>query len=455
MELLNHIYTNQRSNTNDTSDARSAYQRDYDRIIFSSAFRRLQNKTQVFPLPGSVFVHNRLTHSLEVSSVGRSMGNLVGKFVSENYDLTNESHEFYNYSIHDVISAACLCHDIGNPAFGHSGEDAIASYFDRHEVELKKYFTEAEWTDLINFEGNANAIRILTQQQNGKSEGGLRLTYSTLAAIAKYPCESVAKDKSQLHRKKFGFFQAQKEAFRTIAEKTNMILEQDSPIIYKRHPFVWLVEAADDICYSIIDVEDSQRLGIIDHDKCRKLFLNLVESLDPSQIDKTKNTLKSISDKNDRIAYLRAKSIKLLTQKSVEVYQNNFDQIVKGEFKTALLDVIKNETEQVTKRVLDEIQRFSIENIYNHRSVLEIENAGYNVMSELLSQFIPPILKDEKERKTFEKKALRLVPTQFLYEKGTKYQKVMGILDYVSGMTDNYATELYRRIKGIEIGMTI
>ena len=455
MELLNHIYTNQRSNTNDTSDARSEYQRDYDRIIFSSAFRRLQNKTQVFPLPGSVFVHNRLTHSLEVSSVGRSMGNLVGKFISENYKLTKESQEFYKYSIHDVISAACLCHDFGNPAFGHSGEDAIASYFDRHETDLKQYFTEAEWADLINFEGNANAIRILTQQQNGKSEGGLRLTYSTLAAIAKYPCESVAKDKSQLHRKKFGFFQAQKEAFRTIAEKTNMILEQDSPIIYKRHPFVWLVEAADDICYSIIDVEDSQRLGIIDHDKCRKLFLNLVESLDPSQIDKTKNTLKSISDKNDRIAYLRAKSINLLTQKSVEVYQNNFDQIVKGEFKTALLDVIKNETEQVTKRVLDEIQRFSIENIYNHRSVLEIENAGYNVMSELLSQFIPPILKDEKERKTFEKKALRLVPAQFLYEKGTKYQKVMGILDYVSGMTDNYATELYRRIKGIEIGMTI
>ena len=455
MELLNHIYTNQRSNTNDTSDARSEYQRDYDRIIFSSAFRRLQNKTQVFPLPGSVFVHNRLTHSLEVSSVGRSMGNLVGTFISENYQLTKESQEFYKYSIHDVISAACLCHDIGNPAFGHSGEDAIASYFVRHETDLKQYFTEAEWADLINFEGNANAIRILTQQQNGKSEGGLRLTYSTLAAIAKYPCESVAKDKSQLHRKKFGFFQAQKEAFKTIAEKTNMILEQDSPIIYKRHPFVWLVEAADDICYSIIDVEDSQRLGIIDHDKCRKLFLNLVESLDPSQIDKTKNTLKSISDKNDRIAYLRAKSINLLTQKSVEVYQNNFDQIVKGEFKTALLDVIKNETEQVTKRVLDEIQRFSIENIYNHRSVLEIENAGYNVMSELLSQFIPPILKDEKERKTFEKKALRLVPAQFLYEKGTKYQKVMGILDYVSGMTDNYATELYRRIKGIEIGMTI
>lgn len=455
MEILNHIYSNQRSNSNDTSDARSEYQRDYDRIIFSSAFRRLQNKTQVFPLPGSVFVHNRLTHSLEVSSVGRSMGNLVGKFVSENYDLTDPSYEFYKYSMHDVISAACLCHDIGNPAFGHSGEDAIASYFDRHEEELKPFFTAAEWADLINFEGNANGIRILTQQQNGKSEGGLRLTYSTLASIAKYPCESVAKDKSQLHRKKFGFFQAQKDVFQSIANKTGMLLESNEPIIYKRHPFVWLVEAADDICYSIIDVEDSQRLGIIDHDKCKRLFLNLVESLNPDQIEKTKIQLKAISDKNDRIAYLRAKSINLLTQKSVEVYQNNIGSILKGEFKTALLDIIKDETVNETKKVLTEIQRFSRENIYNHRSVLEIENAGYNVMSELLSQFIPPILKDEYERKSFEKKALKLVPSQFIYEKGSKYQKVMGILDYVSGMTDNYATELYRRIKGIEIGMTI
>lgn len=455
MNQLNHIYTNQRSNCNDSADARSEYQRDYDRIIFSSAFRRLQNKTQVFPLPGSVFVHNRLTHSLEVSSVGRSMGNLVGKFITENYNLSEESYEFYNYSLHDVISAACLCHDIGNPAFGHSGEDAIASYFDRHEEELKSFFTDAEWADLINFEGNANAIRILTQKQNGKSEGGLRLTYSTLVSIAKYPCESIARDKSELHRKKFGFFQAQKEDFKIIAEKTNMILESDSPIIYKRHPFVWLVEAADDICYNIIDIEDSQRLGIIDHDKCKRLFMNLIESLSQEQFDKAKFNMKSISDKNDRIAYLRAKSINLLTQKSVEVYKDNFEAIVKGEFKTALLDIIKDETVHETKKVLTEIQRFSRENIYNHRSVLEIENAGYNVMSELLSQFIPPILKDEADRKNFEKKALRLVPNQFLYEKGTKYQKVMGILDYVSGMTDNYATELYRRIKGIEVGMTI
>ena len=445
------VHKRERKNEN---PSRVGFEVDYDRIIFSNPFRSLQDKTQVIPHSKTDFVHTRLTHSLEVSVVGRSIGRLAGEQIVKKYpELTD-----LGYTINDfgaIVAAACLCHDIGNPAFGHSGEDAIASYFDRHENELKPFFTEAEWGDLINFEGNANAIRILTQQQNGKSEGGLRLTYSTLASIAKYPCESIAKDKSFLHRKKFGFFQAQKSVFQTIAEKTNMIQESNSPIIYKRHPFVWLVEAADDICYSIIDVEDSQRLGIIDHDKCKRLFLNLVESLNPSQIEHTKSTLKSISDKNDRIAYLRAKSINLLTQKSVEVYQNNFESILKGEFKTALLDIIKDETVNETKKVLTEIQRFSRENIYNHRSVLEIENAGYNVMSELLSQFIPPILKDEADRKNFEKKALKLVPNQFLYEKGTKYQKVMGILDYVSGMTDNYATELYRRIKGIEIGMTI
>ncbi len=454
MSDFNSIFSSQRTNSpNESLDTRSEFQRDYDRIIFSSAFRRLQNKTQVFPLPGSVFVHNRLTHSLEVSSVGRSMGNLVGKFILENYNLDQQAKEFYQYSLNDVISAAALCHDIGNPAFGHSGEDAIASYFDKNESELKALFTNEQWHDLIHFEGNANAIRILTQQQNGKSEGGLRLTYTTLASIAKYPCESIARNKSVLHRKKFGFFQTEKETFLEIAKATNMHQENQDLTIFRRHPFVFLVEAADDICYNIIDVEDSHRLGIIDHDKCRKLLLNLIESLTPDQIEKTKVNLKNISNKNDRIAYLRAKSINSLTNKCIEVYQNNIDKILNGDFNFALLDVIKNETENNTKKVLDEIQRFSIENIYNHRSVVEIENAGYNVMSELLTQFIPPILKDKSDRKSYEKKSLKLVPEQFLYENKSQYERVMGILDYVSGMTDNYATELYRRVKGIEIGM--
>src|SRR5690606_4852468 len=259
---LNLIYSPKRLGVDATQDTRTAYQRDFDRIIFSSGFRRLQNKTQVFPLPGSVFVHNRLTHSLEVASVGRSLGNLAGEFIYKKYkeELNKESRQFYRHNLYNVISSACLCHDIGNPAFGHYSEDAIASFFEKNESEFKSKFTDKEWTDFIHFEGNANAIRTLTQQQNGKSEGGLGLTFATLVSIAKYPCESVARNKKILHRKKFGFFQSEKFNFEKIASETQLIQENKEPLIYKRHPFVWLVEAADDICYNIIDLEDSHRL---------------------------------------------------------------------------------------------------------------------------------------------------------------------------------------------------
>ncbi|SMC53115.1 dGTPase [Moheibacter sediminis] len=449
---LNSIYSPKRLGIDATQDTRTAYQRDFDRIIFSSGFRRLQNKTQVFPLPGSVFVHNRLTHSLEVASVGRSLGSLVGEFIykKEKEKLNKESRQFYKHNLYNVISSACLCHDIGNPAFGHSGEDAIASFFEKNESNFKSKFSEKEWTDFIYFEGNANAIRILTQQQSGKSEGGMGLTYATLVSIAKYPCESVARTKGILHRKKFGFFQSEKENFQKIASETQMIQENDKPLIYKRHPFVWLVEAADDICYNIIDLEDSHRLGIIDHDKCVNLLVDLIASLDAKGIDKVKNRLETISDKNEKISYLRAKSIGQLIQNSAKAYENNFELILNGDLDKSLLKLIQ-EGNNSANEILDKIEEFSVENIYNHHSVVEIENAGFNVMYELLSHFVSPILKQKKSKS--EEKAIKLIPNQFLYEDGTDYQKVLGVLDYVSGMTDNYATELYRRIKGIEIGM--
>lgn len=449
---LNLIYSPKRLGINHTEDARSEYQRDFDRIIFSSAFRRLQNKTQVFPLPGSVFVHNRLTHSLEVSSVGRSLGNLAGEFIVENFknQLNEESKQFYQHSLYDVISSACLCHDIGNPAFGHSGEDAIASYFERNESLLKNRFSEKEWTDFIHFEGNANAIRILTQKQTGKSEASFGLTFATMASIAKYPCESIAKDKKILHRKKFGFFQAEIENFKKLTEETEMIKETESPIVYKRHPFVWLVEAADDICYNIIDLEDSHRLGIIDHDKCRNLLEELIASFDPKGIDKVKLRMREISDKNEKISYLRAKSIGQLIQATSKAFKENFEDVLNGNLSKPLLDCVKGSNRN-SAIVLKEIEDFSIEFIYNHHSVVEIENAGYNVMYELLSHFAEPILKSNRSK--WEEKAVKLIPSQFLYEDGTDYQKMLGVLDFVSGMTDNYATELYRRIKGIEIGM--
>ncbi|MGB6083720.1 dGTP triphosphohydrolase [Moheibacter sp.] len=452
MTDLNLIYSPKRLGVNHTKDTRSEYQRDFDRIIFSSAFRRLQNKTQVFPLPGSVFVHNRLTHSLEVASVGRSLGSLAGEFIVKKFkdQLTKESRQFYRHNLYNVISSACLCHDIGNPAFGHSGEDAIASYFERNESSLKNKFTDKEWADFIHFEGNANAIRILTQQQTGKSEASFGLTFATLVSIAKYPCESVAKNKKILHRKKFGFFQAEKENFLKLADESKMIQESENPIIYKRHPFVWLVEAADDICYNIIDLEDSHRLGIIDHDKCVKLLEELIASFDPKGIEKVKLRLNEISDKNEKISYLRAKSIGQLIRVAAEAFEENFEAICNGSLEKPLLDCVKEKNEN-SARILKEIEAFSIEFIYNHHSVVEIENAGYNVMYELLSHFAEPILKSNRSK--WEEKAVKLIPSQFLYEDGTDYQKMLGVLDFVSGMTDNYATELYRRIKGIEIGM--
>lgn len=452
MMNLNQIFTNQRTGNNPhTKASRTDFQRDFDRIIFSSAFRRLQNKTQVFPLPGSVFVHNRLTHSLEVSSVGRSLGSIIGEFIAEDFknELTEDSKNFYLYNLGNVIAAACLCHDVGNPAFGHSGEDAIASYFERNEKDLKSKFNEKEWADLVNFEGNANAIRVLAQQQQGKDAGGIQLTFSTLASIAKYPCEAVAKKKGIIHRKKFGFFQNEKDIFLEIAKGTQLIAECEEPYIFKRHPFVWLVEAADDICYNIIDMEDAHRLGIVSTSDCENLFFELVRS-ENNDMDRVKNKLASISNENEKISYLRAKAINALINKSLEIYKQNFETILAGNLDKGLLDIYKSEN-----NALQDIESFSIEKIYNHKAVVEIENAGYNVMYELLDHFIPSILKTEDERKSYDKKALKLLPRQFVYDHGTDYQKVLGIIDFVSGMTDNYATDLYRKIKGIDIGMTV
>lgn len=450
--ILNSLFTHQRTGNHPaTAASRTDFQRDFDRIIFSASFRRLQNKTQVFPLPGSVFVHNRLTHSLEVSSVGRSLGNAIGEFIATEYknDLTAEALNFYQHNLHNVIAAACLCHDVGNPAFGHSGEDAIASYFDKNEKDLKSKFTEKEWADLINFEGNANAIRVLTHQQTGKDEGGTQLTYTTLASIAKYPCEAIARKKGIIHRKKFGFFQNEKNTFEKIARAVNLTQESEEPIIYKRHPFVWLVEAADDICYNIIDMEDAHRLGIVSTQDCENLFFDLIKS-ENTDTRPVKGKLAVLTNANERISYLRAKVINALINKSIQLYREQFSDILTGELGQSLLDIYKTDNPS-----LKEIENFSISKIYNHKNVIEIENAGYNVMYELLHHFIPSILTNPESRKSYDKMALKLLPAQFHYTTGSDYQKVLGVIDFVSGMTDNFATDLYRKIKGIDIGMTM
>jgi dGTPase len=451
---FHNIFTERRVGSDKIPEGpRSGFQRDFDRLIFSSAFRRLQNKTQVFPLPGTAFVHNRLTHSLEVASVGRSLGKMAGERISAQYKTSNEeAYDFYRYELANVIAAGCLAHDIGNPAFGHSGEKAISAYFIDHAKEnfgnesLVSFFNEREWNDLCNFEGNANAIRILTHSFRGRFKGGFGLTYTTIASILKYPCESVAIDKKFKHRKKYGFFQSEKTVMEELAGELGMLKESGEMMSYHRHPFVYLVEAADDICYSIVDMEDAHRLGILSEAEVAGAFLDLVFLLGKEGDGiKIRKYYDDLEDKNEAIAFLRAKVINLLANEAVNVFWENREAILSGKFNDTLLDNINTRTGALTS-----IQEISRKRIYSHDTVIQIEIAGYNVMSELLGLFIPALLKKKPSHK--DQKIISLVPVQFTASNdASSYEKVLSALDHLSSMTDEYATEMYRRLKGIVI----
>ncbi|WP_353185522.1 dGTP triphosphohydrolase, partial [Parapedobacter lycopersici] len=352
----------------DQHDARSEFQRDYDRLIFSSPFRRLQNKTQVFPLPGSVFVHNRLTHSLEVASVGRSLGRIFyNEMKREHPDIDRELP--YLQEVGNVISAACLSHDLGNPAFGHSGESAISNYFtDGAGRVFEGQVSPAEWADLTHFEGNANALRILTHPFAGKDEHGFALTYSTLAAIIKYPCAAIdGHDKRSHHRKKYGYFQSEHSAFEKIALETGLLSDSGEQAAYKRHPLVYLVEAADDICYNIIDLEDAHRLGILAYEQVEQLLLPVCA--DPA----LKVRLEKLADFDSRVSLLRAKAINTLITACAAVFVRQQDAILRGQFTQSLIDAVDTGLTDAMRA----IERISIEKIYNAPAVVQIEVAGY------------------------------------------------------------------------------
>ncbi|ACU04569.1 MULTISPECIES: deoxyguanosinetriphosphate triphosphohydrolase [Pedobacter] len=418
-------------------ESRSEFQRDYDRIIFSSPFRRLQNKTQVFPLPGSVFVHNRLTHSLEVASVGRSMGTIFYNKIKDLDPGIDDSCPLL-CEIGNIIASACLAHDLGNPAFGHSGEAAISSYFTSGAGQIyQSQVTAAQWEDLIHFEGNANALRILTHPFTGKGTGGFALTYATLAAIAKYPCASLAgHNKKNIYTKKYGFFQSEESGFEKIALEMGLIKAQESPLVYKRHPLVYLVEAADDICYNIIDLEDAHRLKILSYKEVEALLLPLCRD------ERMEGRLAEIDDDDAKITLMRAKSISTLIGLCSAVFFKEQQRILEGNFNQSLMDAI----EEPFLSVMKEIENISVKKIYNYSSVVQIEVAGYQVMGGLLEEFIPAYLQDESK---YHKKLVALIPRQFLTEKTDTYSKIQSILDFVSGMTDIYAVELFRKIKGI------
>ncbi|HEY3370086.1 MAG TPA: deoxyguanosinetriphosphate triphosphohydrolase [Prolixibacteraceae bacterium] len=423
---------------NGQTHSRTQFQRDYDRIIFSSPFRRMQNKTQVFPLPGSVFVHNRLTHSLEVASVGRSLGSMfVEKAENENQLPANQLFQ----EIGSVVSAACLAHDMGNPPFGHSGEDAIAHFFKKStEPRLRAELPIEGWRDFTQFDGNANAFRLLSHQFNGRREGGFALTYTTLASIVKYPFESMLTEKP-----KFGFFQSEKLIFERIADELGLLKLNENPAKYARHPLVFLVEAADDICYQLMDLEDAHKLKIHNYDLTRELFMNFFDQqTEARQINRINQTLNVVSDPNEQIAYLRASVIGKLASQCIDVFWQKQDQILSGGFQQPLIEHVQPTALAAMKK----IREVSIKNIYNDRSVVEVEISGYQIIGTLLEVFVEAILNPKEE---ISKKMLQLIPTQYGGNHATTYEKVQSVVDLVSGMTDLYALDLYRKIKGINI----
>jgi len=360
--------------------------------------------------------------------------------------------DFYRDHLKSVVSAACLAHDLGNPAFGHSGEAAISRYFQQQEgkVDFRSRFSDEEWADLVSFEGNANALRILTRPFKGRLSGGFRLTYSTLGAILKYPCSSSSSlgKKGPKHRSKYGFFQSDKPVFDQIVTHLNLVEDATSPGAFKRHPFVYLMEAADDICYSIIDFEDAHRLRIFSTEQVRETFLSLVVLNKKEDIKKVLNTIELLKeDANETISYLRAKAINYLAVRCSEVFMENRDAILQGEF---VGDLIGNIEE--AQCVLKEISARSVSQIYNHPSVIKIELAGFRIMSGLVEDMVSASLTSASERDKMQSKVISLIPEQYIFsETDSDYEKVMCIFDFIGGMTDLFALKLYRNLRGIEI----
>lgn len=415
---------------------RSDFQRDFDRMIFSSPFRRLQNKTQVFPLPGSIFVHNRLTHSLEVSSVGRSMANEISDRLMIKY--SNYDWAYKLNQIGDIVATACLCHDLGNPPFGHSGEKAISTYFSEGNGQyLQKHLTPDQWTDLVNFEGNANSFRLLTHQFNGRRPGGFAMTYSVLASIVKYPFNS-----SHAGTKgKFGFFTSEFENYIKIANELGIIsLSKDKSIFY-RHPLVYVVEAADDICYQIMDIEDAHKLKILSTHEVIELF---VSYFDDEQKEHIYKTMTRVEDPNEKIAYLRSKIIGALVNACADVFVENEAKILEGKMQGSLIDNISLRLNTGYKKCSDTAWN----KIYHSQDVVEIELAGNQIITYLLDRLLDAVINPKKNSSQL---LLYKVPLQYETNAPTLFGKIQSVLDHISAMTDVYALDLFRKLNGLSL----
>lgn len=418
-------------------ETRLGFEVDFDRIIFSSAFRSLQDKTQVIPLSKTDFVHTRLTHSLEVSVVGRSLGRSAGKKILEKHPYLSE---VYGYRFNDfgaIVAAAALSHDIGNPPFGHSGEKAIGEYFKSgNGKEFKDQLTAKEYQDLIDFEGNANGFRILTETRQGIS-GGLRLSYATLGAFMKYPKESLPKRPTQqIADKKFGFFQSEKEVFNDVARELGLLQTREGEdISFTRHPLTFLVEAADDICYTIIDFEDGINLGLIEEEFALEYLIKLVKDSINTQKYHELNT------REDRLGYLRALSISTLIQDATKVFLENEAAILNGDFHSSILE------KSAYKAQIEDIINLSVQKIYQSDEVIQKEIVGYKILNQLLDTFCGAVIRTSDNQMTsYDTLVMNLIPQKYrVFDQGT-YRSLMAIAQFIAGLTDGNALLIYNKI---------
>ncbi len=415
---------------------RTEFQRDYDRLIFSAPFRRLQNKTQVFPLPGSVFVHNRLTHSLEVSCVGRSLGANIGKILKDKYKSEEWRKMFYECG--SIVAAGCLAHDLGNPPFGHSGEKAIGTYFSEGNGRIyMDKVSPSEWQDFIHFEGNANSFRLLAHQFNGRRRGGFALTYATLASIIKYPFSSTLAG----IKGKFGFFQSERDAFKSIADQLGLIKYGHEPLKYSRHPLVYLVEAADDICYQIMDIEDAHKLKIL---TTRETVDLLTGFFTGKRLESIHRTMGMVDDVNEQIAYLRSCVIGLLVEECARVFIEQEETILSGKLTGELIDHVS----ALPAQAYQTCSKMAFARIYRSSDVLDIELAGYQIISTLLDKLLYSVFNPNE---AYSQLFLNRIPMQYDMGAESDYGKIQAVLDYISGMTDIYALDLYRKINGMSL----
>ncbi len=437
-KLISNIRLGQESRHPERHDDRSEFKRDYDRLIFSAPFRRLQNKTQVFPLPGSVFVHNRLTHSLEVASVGQSLGNDVARALTARCpSLRGTLFE----EIGTIVATACLAHDLGNPPFGHSGEKAIRSFFlEGGGAALQPLLSAALWADLTHFEGNANTFRLLAHRFEGRREGGYVRTYTTLAAIVKYPCSSRAEGTT-----KFGFFAQEQEAYEKIAQTLGIqrLSPPGAPLRYARHPLVYLVEAADDICYEVMDLEDAHKLKILSYDEVTALLMGFFPPADQERL-RQRLIDEGISDHNEQVNYLRARVIGLLERLCADVFLAHEEEIRAGEFRGSLIDNIPSPAREAYATCA----AVSKQQVYNSKPVLDIELSGYKIMATLMEQMTAAAVHPDR---FYSQQLISRVSSQYDIYSPDLGTRVLAVVDYISGMTDVYALDVYQKINGIAL----